>query len=91
MGLAPAQPDQGLLDGLSVDAAWVRAQQLELEALNLKRLLESANRAWRTAAGQRTSTMGQIGALLDKHQGNAKGNPELAQALDDLRDICANM
>lgn len=29
MGLAPAQPDQALIDGLSLDAAWQRAKDLE--------------------------------------------------------------
>jgi hypothetical protein len=85
------RPPQELLDGLSVDAAWERVKQLELEALNLHRLLDNANKTWRSAAGQRTSTRGQISALLDKYQGNAKGNPELASALKGLRAIYDSM
>lgn len=67
MGLAPAQPPQELLDGLSVDAAWERVKDLEAEIRRLRLLLKSGKDAFEQQYAKRTRMEKGIRRIMDEH------------------------
>jgi hypothetical protein len=68
MGLAPVQPDQGVIDALSLDAAWEKARILEGE-LQMARHIAKENRKSFEAMAQRRLTMAYgIRAIISKYR-----------------------
>ena len=87
MGLAPAQPDQALLEALSVDAAWQRAKDLELEAKRLRVMLRNAQKAWEDVTAKRGKMEGALWEVIGKYEGHAGDCPAMARLLADLEGV----
>jgi hypothetical protein len=65
--LAPVRPPQELLDGLSVDAAWERAKDLEAEIRRLRLLLKSGKEAFEQQYAKRTRMEKGIRRIMDEY------------------------
>lgn len=87
MSLTAVRPDQAVLDGLSLDAAWQRAKDLEAERDQAKRVAsEAAERAEKMSSRYHLLS-GGVGALLaDYHYDPC---PVLAEYMTELVDLLA--
>lgn len=87
MGLAPAQPDQALIDGLSLDAAWERTKDLERRVNELQLLLKSSKEAYEKLAGEHSKLHGALGDLILEYRGHAIDSQSMARIVAELTEI----
>ena len=79
MGLAPAQPDQAVIDGLSLDAAWKRAEQCEAELRQVRFTLKAQHEAYAALSDRRLKLTRGVKEVLAR---NSRG--EYAGQLDRM-------
>jgi hypothetical protein len=79
MSLTAVKPPQELLDGLSLDAAWERAQDLEREVIRLRAMLKTTNENYTDLATRYGKVVNGVWAVAGKH-------PELLAELQALID-----
>jgi hypothetical protein len=66
--LAPVRPPQEILDGLSLDAAWERAQDLEEEVHRLRAMLKVNSQHFEAAVTAYHKMERGIWEIIGKHQ-----------------------
>lgn len=84
MSLTATQPDQELLDALSLDAAWEHAKQLEQEAVNLHAALGNARQRYDQLAKRWSDLRYGIMGILATAKPDT---PEMAAVLDELNRL----
>jgi hypothetical protein len=85
MRLAPAQPDQELLDALLLDAAWEQASRLELELKQVRVITRQNHDNFTRELRRRLKLETAIGGLMT----SLKGSPDrpVDSIVDELNRI----
>ena len=86
MGLAPMQPDQAVIDRLSLDAAWERAKQCELELKTVRAMAAENHKAFVAMAERRLKLALGVRGVISRYS-SSSGEPDgrMAALLEELK------
>lgn len=87
MGLAPAQPDQEVIDGLLLDAAWKHAQQLESELRQCRVIAKQNHESLNRMADRRLKMAYGMRALITRYEKDAQPGTPLGEVLAKLQEL----